>query len=396
MFNVAIINLKSLIKYTVKIIIALLLSAMIFNYLFSKKMITLNYNFQVAYINVISNNLAISAIHEEENETLGIANILGSELVIFKEINTSNKTILEDNTVLANSQETNVDNNIANENTIAQNEEVENKEEKVSNEASSNDTTIEKLPTEIIEANNKKDVFTNTYGSVKIRNESKYELTDEMMMPTVDFNNKQDILIFHTHTCESYTPTENTNYTATGNFRTTDLNFSVAHVGETLTTNLKDKGYNVTHDQTYHDYPAYTGSYNRSYSTVKKLLSGDCWTEFVIDLHRDALGSSSSYAPSVKIGEEVGAQLMFVIGTDGGGLEHPNWLNNFKLAVKIQEKANELYPGLFKPIILRNSRYNQNLASGACIIEVGATGNTIEQCDVSMKYLANVIAEIMK
>ena len=33
--------------------------------------------------------------------------------------------------------------------------------------------------------------------------------------------------------------------------------------------------------------------------------------------------------------------------------------------------------GLFKPIILRNSRYNQNLASGACIIEVGATGNTL-------------------
>ena len=49
---------------------------------------------------------------------------------------------------------------------------------------------------------------------------------------------------------------------------------------------------------------------------------------------------------------------MFVIGTDGGGLEHPNWLNNFKLAVKIQDKANEMYPGLFRPIILRNSRYN--------------------------------------
>lgn len=394
MFNVAIINLKSLIKNTVKIIIALLLSAMIFNYLFSKKMIALNYDFQVAYINVISNNLAISAIHEEENEALGIANILGSELVIFKEINTSNKSILENNAVLANSQETDVVNNITNENT--QEEKLESKEEKEATEASSNSDSIEKLPTEVIEANNKKDVFTNTYGSVKIKNESKYELTDEMIMPTVDFNNKQDILIFHTHTCESYTPTENTNYVATGNFRTTDLNFSVAHVGETLTTNLKDRGYNVTHDQTYHDYPAYTGSYNRSYSTVKKLLSGDCWTEFVIDLHRDALGSSSNYAPSVKIGEEVGAQLMFVIGTDGGGLEHPNWLNNFKLAVKIQEKANELYPGLFKPIILRNSRYNQNLASGAFIIEVGATGNTIEQCDVSMKYLANVIAEVMK
>lgn len=55
-----------------------------------------------------------------------------------------------------------------------------------------------------------------------------------------------------------------------------------------------------------------------------------------------------------------------------------------------------MYPGLFKPIILRNSRYNQNVSNGACIIEVGATGNTIEECKASMKYLSKVIAEVMK
>jgi len=62
-----------------------------------------------------------------------------------------------------------------------------------------------------------------------------------------------------------------------------------------------------------------------------------------------------------------------------GGLTHDNWQSNLKYAIKIQEKANEMYPGLFRPIIVRNSRYNQNLAKSACIIEVGATGNTLEQ-----------------
>ena len=52
--------------------------------------------------------------------------------------------------------------------------------------------------------------------------------------------------------------------------------------------------------------------------------------------------------------------------------------------------------GLFKPIILRNSRYNQHLTKAACIIEVGATGNTMEQCLNSMKYLAKVIDETVK
>lgn len=108
------------------------------------------------------------------------------------------------------------------------------------------------------------------------------------------------------------------------------------------------------------------------------------------------MGSNSNYAPSVQIGEEIAAQLMFVIGTDGGGLEHSEWEKNLKIAVKIQEKANEMYPGLFKPIILRNSRYNQHVSDAACIIEVGATGNTLEECNTSMKYLAKVLKEALK
>ena len=84
----------------------------------------------------------------------------------------------------------------------------------------------------------------------------------------------------------------------------------------------------------------------------------------------------------------------YVIGSNGGVDEHENWQENLKFAVKVQEKANELYPGLFKPIILRNSDYNQFVSKAACIIEVGATGNTLEQCLASMKYLSKVIREL--
>lgn len=252
------------------------------------------------------------------------------------------------------------------------------------------------LPTQVITLNNKKDTFTNNYNSVKIKNESRYQLTSEMIIPNVELNNKKDVIIYHTHTCESYTPTPENNYQASGNYRTTDLNYSVSRVGNELERYLNKYNFNVIHDITYHDYPAYTGSYTRSLSTIKNILSKNPTSEFIIDLHRDALGSNSTYAPSVQIGDEVVAQLMFVIGTDGGGLNHPDWLYNFKLAIKIQEKANEMYPGLFKPIILRDSRYNQHVAKGAVIIEVGATGNTLEQCNGSMKYLSNIISEVIK
>lgn len=131
------------------------------------------------------------------------------------------------------------------------------------------------------------------------------------------------------------------------------------------------------------------------FGTVENLLIGKN-TDIVIDLHRDAIGSGSEYAPSVKIDGNSVAQLMFVIGTDGGGLDHPNWNQNLKIAVKIQEKANEMYPGLFRPIIIRNSRYNQHVAKGASIIEVGATGNTMDECILSMQCLANVLAKVCK
>ena len=72
----------------------------------------------------------------------------------------------------------------------------------------------------------------------------------------------------------------------------------------------------------------------------------------------------------------------------------PALLTNLQFAIKLQEKANKEYPGLFKPIILRNSRYNQHLGKAACIIEVGATGNKLEQCLNSMKYLSKIINEI--
>lgn len=237
--------------------------------------------------------------------------------------------------------------------------------------------------------------FTNEYAGVAIKNGTDYTLTEDMLNPDgLDFN-KSDVIIFHTHTCESYTPTEAFSYEESGTFRTTDLSYSVSRVGDSLSEQLISYGFNVTHDKTYHDYPAYSGSYGRSMSTVQGILNTQPNTDIIIDLHRDAI-ADTSYAPSVQIGDEVASQLMFVIGTDGGGLEHPNWQQNLKFAISIQKKANELYPGLFRSILLRNSRYNQQLGKAACIIEVGATGNTLEQSMTSMKYLAKVFDEVLK
>ena len=279
-------------------------------------------------------------------------------------------------------------------------EEIKKEQEKIEKE----ETNTENTNKEPEQAGTKTEVITNNpiaenanvrYRNIKIKNQTDYTLTEDMLKPDIEITNK-NIVLFHTHSCESYTSSPNYTYTPTGTFRTTDLNYTVVRVGTELENNLKQYNYNVVHSKDYHDYPAYNGSYTRSLATVENILK-QTPSDIIIDVHRDAVGSRSDYAPTVKIGDtDEAAQIMFVIGTNNGGLWHPNWNQNLKFAIKIQEKAEEMYPGLFKPIMLTKSRYNQHTGKYANIIEVGATGNTLDQCLTSMKYLAKVMNEVLK
>ena len=390
MINLTVLNIKDVIKSLVKfiaIIIFVIICTRLFNLVKDidlKELI--NNKFKTiegkTYLEVINDNISI--LKGKVNQNINIDENNNNEKSSLSIFNLFDNILSKEISFFAYAD------NISNqksESNLNENKKSENNE---INYADGKDAK-----TEIIEENNKKDTYNKIYNGVKIKNESKYKLTEEDLKPDIDFKNKEDIVIYHTHTCESYTKTEKYTYKSSGNFRTTDLNYSVARVGEELKKYLDKYGFNVIHNKTYHDYPKYNGSYTRSLETIEKILKTSK-ASLVIDLHRDALGSNSKYAPAVKINGEEAAQLMFVIGTDGGGLKHDKWKKNLKLAIKIQEKANEMYPGLFKPIIVRNSRYNQHVSEGACIIEVGATGNTLEQCLVSMKYLSSVIFEVMK
>ena len=168
------------------------------------------------------------------------------------------------------------------------------------------------LATQVMTSNPIKESYNVQYGKVKIKNETDYTLTEDMLAPNITIENK-NIVLFHTHSCESYTSSDSFPYTPTGTFRTVDLNFSVTRVGTELENQLKQYNYNVVHNTSYHDYPAYNGSYTRSLATVENILKTTP-SDIVMDVHRDAIGSKSDYAPIVKIGEnDVAAQIMFVI-----------------------------------------------------------------------------------
>jgi hypothetical protein len=73
------------------------------------------------------------------------------------------------------------------------------------------------LPTEVVTENPLQDRYDRDYNGVKIKNETDFELTDDILNPENLNINTSNILIFHTHTCESYTQSELYSYEETRN-----------------------------------------------------------------------------------------------------------------------------------------------------------------------------------
>jgi len=101
------------------------------------------------------------------------------------------------------------------------------------------------------------------------------------------------------------------------------------------------------------------------------------------------------YRPIINIGGKDVAQILLVVGSNEGGLSHSNWRENLKFALKIQQIANTKYPGLIRYVILRKERFNQHVAPGAIIVEMGATGNTMEEVLLSADLFTEVLTEII-
>lgn len=387
MFKVTVLHFKDIIKNLVVIIIVIGIIVFATRFFEYKKKNILK--------GCIKETLPVVLIVEEAKQTKLQEKNKKIEKILKSEISSIDK--IESNKTEISIENLNKDKDNQLENKKNSQNQIEGKIKTNENKETQSESQIastEKINTEVVTQNPIAENANVQYKNVKIKNQTTYNLTDEILNPNIKIDNK-NILIFHTHSCESYTPSEKYNYVQTGNYRTTDKNFSVIRVGTELENYLKQYNINVIHNTDYHDYPSYTGSYTRSLKTVENILKENP-TDIIIDLHRDAIGSRPDYAPTVKIGDEYSAQIMFVIGTNEGGLWHPNWQQNLKFAIKVQEKAEEMYPGLFKPIMLTKSRYNQHTGRYANIMEIGSTGNTLDQCLTSMKYLSAVINEILK
>lgn len=252
------------------------------------------------------------------------------------------------------------------------------------------------------EENDTSENNTVSKGRIAIDNQIKAKIDiDELLRQplNISFNKKgPKVLIYHTHTTESFINTLGDLNKSGISSRTRDQKYNVVRVGDELAGNLRKKyGIEVIHNGAIHDYPIYDTAYGKSLITASRILKSYPSIKVAFDIHRDGLGTGKKLRAVTKINGKNAAQVMFVVGTNASGLSHPNWMENLKFAVKLTEKLNEISPGLSRPvpILLSKNRYNQHLCSNMLIIEIGGDGNLVSECIESTKYVAQAINEVI-
>lgn len=256
---------------------------------------------------------------------------------------------------------------------------------------------IPALAVTVTEQGEEQVVETTIEGGLAIKNQTGYQAdVGKLLMqgPGLSFEpDKPQILVIHTHSSEAYTPAGLDKYEASDNSRTEDANYNIIRIGDELCAIFEAAGLEVVHDRGVYDYPSYTGSYTRSGEAIENWLTEYPSIRMVIDVHRDALGDNGIVYKTMAEEDGVCAsQVMFVVGTDESGLAHSGWRDNLALAVYLQRAVTGAHPTLMRPILLVPQRYNQHLTSGSLILEVGSSGNTLQEALAAVRLFANSAA----
>ncbi len=244
-----------------------------------------------------------------------------------------------------------------------------------------------------------------TYKNISVKNSTNYtvdvgaELSGKLNFDIQD-NHQVQVLIVHTHACESYLKDDTGYYSADYYPRSTNDSENVTLVGDKIAAELKKAGIGVVHSKNHHDYPSFDGSYDRSYETISEYMNKYKNIKVVLDIHRDSIGEGGEAGkkkPTFKYKGKKAAQIMIMTGCEyeGGGY-FPFWQDNLRFAVKLQKTAEDMYPGLTRPLNFGEYTYNLNVCNGSLLIEVGTEVNTLTEATRSGTMLGKALAKVLQ
>lgn len=205
------------------------------------------------------------------------------------------------------------------------------------------------------------------------------------------------VLIFHTHTTESYEMLNKGWYTSDYVTRSDDPTRNMVRVGTALCEELEKMGIGVIHDTQIHD-AKYTGAYDRSRASIAQIMQENPSIKVVIDVHRDAIKQSDGtrVKPTATINGKKAAQIMIIAGCEDGKVtDFPTWEENLTFALRLQEIAETQYPGLMRPILFSARKYNMDVTPCSVLLEMGSDSNTLEEAEYSGRLIGTALGKLV-
>ena len=250
----------------------------------------------------------------------------------------------------------------------------------------------------------KNDGVTDSYGKVRVKNVNKTDLDikaklEEKLDLSID-KSKPAVLVYHTHTTETYQILDRDFYAVGALTRTSKQELNMVRVGKALCEELERAGYKTIHVTDIHDNP-YTGAYSRSRKTVEEYLKEYPSIQITLDLHRDAIHRSdgTKIAPTVEINGKKAAQIMIISGCqeEGNGITNlPDWEYNLAFALQLQQSLEKSFEGITRPLYFCPRSYNMNMTHCSLLVEMGSDANTLEEAVYSGKCLGVALTDILK
>ncbi len=244
---------------------------------------------------------------------------------------------------------------------------------------------------------------TDTVSGISIKNATATKKPDfEALLEqgiSLDISDKSEpvVLIFHTHTTESYLLSDNGVFYSDYQTRSTDSSKNMIRVGDEICRVLEENGIGYIHDTKIYD-EAYEGAYGRSRESVQKYLEEYPSIKIVLDVHRDAIyySDSSHCKPTAEIDGRKAAQIMIITGAEEGYItDFPDWEENLKFALAFQKTAEDRYTGLMKPLYFCQRKYNMDLGEVSLLFEMGTDANTLDEAMYSGYLAGNVLAQMI-
>ncbi len=243
---------------------------------------------------------------------------------------------------------------------------------------------------------------THIFENVRVKNTTATKTLniEKVLSEPLELNidkSKPAVLIFHSHTSEGYEMIEREWYAQDYTARSNDENRNIVRVGTEIANYLEKLGYTVIHDKTIHD-KSYSDSYPNSRKTVEKHLTEHPEIQIVLDIHRDSItqNNGEKVKPVNKIGGKKAAQLMIITGAEEGKVkDFPDWEYNLRFALQLQKKCETMFPGLMRPVLFSQRKYNMDMTRFSLLIEMGSEANTLEEACYSGRMLAAALASLM-